>query len=89
MGFYQIPPTLNAEIDELESLIASYRRGDLDANTLRARRVPLGVYEQRKDQTYMIRIRCTGGLMTPQQLRNVALLSQHYGANSIHITTSG
>jgi sulfite reductase (ferredoxin) len=71
--FYEIPVSLPREIDELESLIAKYRAGDLDEASLKARRVPFGCYEQRKDGTYIIRVRTTGGALTPAQLRAIAV----------------
>src|SRR5208282_2717541 len=59
----------------------------LDAASLKARRVPFGCYEQRKDGAYMLRIRCPGGALTPSQLRTIATLSSRYGAGHIHVTT--
>ena len=73
--FYQIPDNLAAELDELDSYIARYQSGEIDAATLKARRVPFGCYEQRKDNTYMVRIRTTGGALTPNQLRTIAEIS--------------
>lgn len=85
--FYDIPSSLPGEIDELESLIEKFRDGELDAASLKARRVPFGCYEQRQDGTYMVRIRTTGGALTPLQLRTIASLSRQYGGAAIHITT--
>lgn len=87
MKFYEIPASLSSEIDELERLIISYRQGSLEATKFRAHRVPFGIYEQRAAGTYMTRIRCTGGGVTPGQLKTIALLSEKYGAETIHITT--
>ncbi len=84
---YEIPVSLPGEIDELESLIAKYRAGALDAASLKARRVPFGCYEQRKDGTYMVRVRTTGGALTPAQLRAIAVVCDKYGSDTIHITT--
>ena len=84
---YEIPLSLPGEIDELESLIAKYRAGALDAASLKARRVPFGCYEQRKDGTYMLRARTAGGALTPAQLRAIATACDRYGSDSIHITT--
>jgi len=85
--FYQIPDNLAAELDELDSHIARYKSGEIDAATLKARRVPFGCYEQRKDNTYMVRIRTTGGALTPNQLRKIAEISARFGSDAIHITT--
>ncbi|MFB3812503.1 MAG: sulfurtransferase TusA family protein [Terriglobales bacterium] len=85
--YYEIPASLPAELDELELLVRQHLNGELDAASLKARRVPFGCYEQRKDGTYMVRIRCTGGALTPMQLHAIATLSGQFGGDSIHITT--
>lgn len=85
--YYNIPATLWDEVDELESFVQWHLDGRLDAASLKARRVPFGCYEQRKDGSYMLRIRCPGGALTPSQLRTIATLSSRYGAGHIHVTT--
>jgi len=85
--FYRIPDNLVAELDELDSYIARYQSGEIDAASLKARRVPFGCYEQRKDNTYMVRVRTTGGALTPHQLRRIAEISTRFGSDAIHITT--
>ncbi|MBW1699268.1 MAG: sulfurtransferase TusA family protein [Deltaproteobacteria bacterium] len=85
--FYDIPATYDAEIEELEHQTRLFRQGIITARELKAHRVPFGVYAQRSKDTYMIRIRCTGGGITPHQLRAVAELSSRYGADFIHFTT--
>jgi sulfite reductase (ferredoxin) len=87
VSFYEIPASLAGEIDELESLIQRHLTGDIDANVLKARRVPFGSYEQRKQNTYMVRIRTAAGVLSPRQLRAIAEISRQYGNDSIHITT--
>jgi sulfite reductase (ferredoxin) len=84
---YQIPDSLKKEIDELETLIAAFRKGSVSENELKARRVPFGVYEQRKRGLYMVRVRCTAGIITPYQLKRVAELSLRFASGSLHITT--
>jgi sulfite reductase (ferredoxin) len=84
---YQIPASLAAEIDDLESLVGKFQRHELDAASFKARRVPFGCYEQRRDGSYMVRIRATGGAITPLQLTKIASLSSQYGAKAVHITT--
>lgn len=85
--FYRIPTTLPAELEELDSYIARYRQGEIDAATLKVRRVPFGCYEQRQDGSFMVRVRTTGGALTPRQLRDLAETSSRYGSDAIHITT--
>lgn len=85
--FYDVPASLAAEIDDLESMVGAFRRGELDATSFKARRVPFGCYEQRRDGSFMVRIRATGGAITPLQLARIARLSAQYGADAVHITT--
>ena len=85
--FYRIPDNLAAELEELDSYIVRYQSGEIDAASLKARRVPFGCYEQRKDNSYMVRIRTTGGALTPNQLRKIAEISTRFGSEAIHITT--
>ncbi|MDR3437434.1 sulfurtransferase TusA family protein [Telmatospirillum sp.] len=85
--FYQIPATLSAELAELDSYIGQFKRGELDAATMKARRVPFGCYEQRQDGTYMVRVRTTGGALTPAQFKAIAETSARHGGSFIHVTT--
>ena len=85
--FYQIPSQLHDEIEELNAYILRHQAGELDAESLKVQRVPFGCYEQRDSGTYMLRIRCPGGALTPAQLLAISTLSEQFGRNSIHITT--
>jgi len=85
--FYKVPENLASELEELDSYIERYRSGEMDAATLKVRRVPFGCYEQRTDGSYMVRIRTTGGALTPRQLRTIAMVSARYGSPAIHVTT--
>ncbi|WP_158240444.1 nitrite/sulfite reductase [Telmatospirillum siberiense] len=85
--FYEIPSNLSAELAELDGYIADFRQGRLDAAALKAHRVPFGCYEQRRDGTFMVRIRTTGGALSPHQLGTIARISARYGASSLHVTT--
>ncbi|NOX89172.1 MAG: sulfite reductase subunit beta (hemoprotein) [Calditrichaeota bacterium] len=87
MNVYQIPETLPKEIDHLENLIGKFQQGTLNETELKANRVPFGVYEQRQKGTYMVRVRCPGGIITPQQLKAVAEISGKFGSRNLHITT--
>ncbi len=85
--YYEIPATLWGEVDQLEAFVQQHVEGRLDVASLKVRRVPFGCYEQRKEGAYMLRIRCPGGALTPDQLRTIATLSSQYGAGHIHVTT--
>ncbi len=84
---YKLPESLANDIDELEASINKYKKGEMNSDELKARRVPFGVYEQRESDTYMIRIRCAAGFVTPEQLEKVIELSSQYCMDKIHLTT--
>lgn len=86
-SYYDLPATLPLELDEFDQLIKAHLRGALDAAALKPRRVPFGCYEQRKAGTYMLRVRTSGGAITPRQLRALGEISARYGADFVHITT--
>lgn len=85
--FYQLPNTLTAEEDQFEIDLRDYASGRIDPTRFKAIRVAHGVYEQRQEHTYMIRIRCAAGGITPKQLRHVAKLGELYGSGEVHFTT--
>lgn len=87
MNVCRIPPSLTQEIDDLEERVQQFHRGALSSKALKAYRVPFGVYEQRTSGTYMVRIRCAAGCITPQQLHGVAVLARDFGSGRLHITT--
>ncbi len=87
MKGYSLPDKLDEEILRLEELIDKYRKGEISATELKAYRVPFGVYEQREPDTYMVRIRCAAGIVTPSQLNAVASIAERYGVKDIHITS--
>ncbi len=84
---YSLPPQLDSEINQLEELVAKYKKGEISAAEFKAHRVPFGVYEQRVVDTYMVRIRCVAGEVTPSQLEQVARLASQYGVRDLHITS--
>ncbi|MDH5751233.1 MAG: sulfite reductase subunit beta (hemoprotein), partial [Deltaproteobacteria bacterium] len=86
-GYYQIPSEYGKELEQFIEGHRAFSEGRLDKGRWKALRVGFGVYEQRRENTYMVRIRCAAGAVTPAQFRAVAELSRRYAAGHIHITT--
>ena len=84
---YKLPTTLTEDIAYFGTLIDDFKQGKIEPVKFKGTRVPMGIYEQRKDGTYMVRIRCTGGYISPEQLRQVALTAQSHNSTLLHITT--
>lgn len=84
---YRIPSTLNGDLDYTQSLIDQFKAGEIQAGQLKSNRVPMGIYEQRKNQHYMLRLRCAGGLATPEQLAKIAFVGHQLSTSHLHVTT--
>jgi len=84
---YKLPTTLTEDIAYFGTLIDDFHQGKIEPVKFKGTRVPMGIYEQRKDGTYMVRVRCTGGYISPEQLKQVALTAQSHNSTLLHITT--
>lgn len=84
---YRIPSTLNGDLGYTQSLIDLFKAGEIQAGQLKSNRVPMGIYEQRKNQHYMLRLRCAGGLVTPEQLAKIAFVGHQLSTSHLHVTT--
>ena len=87
MRFYESSPTLDKEHEQFEKDIAEFKSGVLNPIKFKAFRVAHGVYEQRQPDTYMIRIRCAAGGITPTQLKKASEIAEQYGSGEVHFTT--
>ena len=84
--FYKIPLSLETEIIDFDLHVKKFVDGKITSKELKHESAPFGVYEQRNTK-FMIRIRCAAGIISPAQLKAVALLSQQFGGKEVHITT--
>lgn len=87
MTFYTTAPVLESELQQFEKDIHQFVSGELNPIKFKAFRVAHGVYEQRQPDTYMIRIRCAAGAITPNQLLRASDLAHEYGSGEVHFTT--
>ena len=83
----RIHETVRQDILAYRQQVVRFIEGDTSPVAFRALRVPMGVYEQRTQGTYMVRTRLGAGLVLPSQLQCVADLSQTYGNGILHVTT--
>ncbi len=84
---YQLPFSLDRDVDRFENEICEFNSGNLHATAFTAKRVKMGVYQERNYQTHMCRIRCAANIITPAQLAKIAALAKRYGHPWVHITT--
>jgi sulfite reductase (ferredoxin) len=84
---YELPQDAQADLDRFGEEIGKFARGETSAAEFRVFRVPRGVYEQRKSDTYMLRARCPAGMVLPHQIQALAAVSRRYGNGVLHVTT--
>ncbi len=82
-----IPQSVREDVLAYREKVAAYRRGESNPTAFKAYRVPMGIYEQRTDGRFMVRVRLGAGLALPQQLTRIAALSQAHGNGVLHVTT--
>lgn len=76
--------------DEVEEFVArtdAYVRGELDPDAYRAYRLTRGVYGQRQEDVYMMRVKIPGGIVSADQARLLAELLDEAPLGFGNITT--
>lgn len=86
-SFYKLPSDLADDIESHAEDVRRFLSGDLAPGIFKARRVPLGIYEQRENGTYMMRVRVAGGTLSSKQIFALAELSNEFGNGLLHVTT--
>ena len=84
---YKIPESYKVELIQYRELVNKALLKEVDEVQFKIFRVVRGIYEQRSKGTYMLRIRCSGGTISPSQLYLIGNLAELYGSEFLHITT--
>jgi sulfite reductase (ferredoxin) len=74
-------------VEDFNVKATQYENGDLDPVRFKAFRVSMGVYEQRKAESYMIRTRIPGGFITLEQFKQISELGRKYANGKIRFTS--
>lgn len=85
-GFYNIPKEVIDDISKFQGEVDKFNAGEVDASHFKPYRVSRGIYSQRGQTHYMVRIKVPGGLLTPEQMIKIAELSKKYGNGVPHVT---
>lgn len=81
-----LPADLSRDIDAFERDVSAFTAGTLSAADFKPKHVPWGIYEQRRDGTFMVRTRIPGGIMPAAQAKAIAVLGRDHGG-VLHVTT--
>ena len=83
----RIPESVKEDTLGYRNKVKKFLEGQTSPVAFRAYRVPMGIYEQRTEGKFMVRIRIGAGLVLPYQLERIAQLSKTYGNGIVHVTT--
>ncbi len=84
---YVIPQYVLDDIEQHATDVERFLAGELSNDLFKAKRVPRGIYEQRQDGLFMVRIRVAGGFLWASQAEKIAELSNQYANGRVHVTT--
>ena len=85
--YYKLPNNLDEDIANYTEELQKFLHGELSCDSFKAKRVPRGVYEQRRNGTYMVRIRIAGGTLDTEQIQGIAEQSKKCGDSLLHVTS--
>lgn len=87
VGLYKIPGEVLEDISLYKIEVERFLKGDVPPEKFKAFRVARGIYAQRGQSTYMVRIKIPAGGLIPEQMERIADLSEKYGNGIPHVTT--
>jgi sulfite reductase (NADPH) hemoprotein beta-component len=77
-----------SDIDEFADMLGKFERGEITPDQWRGFRLLRGTYGQRQtDDSHMMRLKVPQGLLTADELRALAAVSEEYSRGFGHITT--
>jgi len=82
-----LPEYITTELAEYEEHIKEFRRGEIGEVKMQKVRLQFGTYAQRQDGVQMQRIKIPGGVLSADQMINLADAADKYGSGFVHLTT--
>jgi sulfite reductase (ferredoxin) len=83
----QIPERVIDEIKEYPIKLQEFVDGIVEADRFKPYRVSMGIYEQRDNNTYMVRSRIAAGVASLEQVKKIVELATLYSHGYVHFTT--
>ncbi|MDP2898865.1 MAG: nitrite/sulfite reductase, partial [bacterium] len=87
MQIVKLPEMLEEDLNKFRTETERFRNGSMSSEEFRSFHVTQGVYEQREEGTFMLRVRCPAGCVLPHQMRTLARVARKYGNGVLHVTT--
>ena len=83
----QYDRTVREDIELFRSQAADKLAGKMTDDELRPHRLRRGVYSQRQEGVHMIRTKGPGGLLTSEQMHQMARVADEFAGGKGHLTT--
>src|ERR1700690_4569332 len=84
---HQYDSTVREDIELFRQQAQLNLSGQLTDDQFRPFRLRRGIYSQRQAGVQMIRTKVPGGLLTAEQMDQMALVAERYAGNKGHLTT--
>ncbi|WP_366922329.1 sulfurtransferase TusA family protein [Metallumcola ferriviriculae] len=83
----KIPRQVLEEGKNYRTKVEELKKGQIEPERFKPYRVAMGIYEQRDNDTYMVRTRIPSGVTNLSQLKKISELAKEYSHGYIHFTT--
>lgn len=84
---FKLSREIKDDIEHYGQDLKTYLSGQINPQKFRALRVPRGIYGQRKEKLFMVRVRIVGAKAYIYQLEKLAYVARKYGTGILHVTT--
>src|SRR5580658_8557134 len=84
---YEYDRTVREDIELFRSQANAFLAGQITEDQFRAYRLRRGIYGQRQAGVQMIRTKVPGGLLTAEQMRQMARVADRFAGGKGHLTT--
>ncbi|HAH19653.1 MAG: hypothetical protein A2Y00_01570 [Omnitrophica WOR_2 bacterium GWF2_43_52] len=84
---FKLPQEIIDDMEHYANNLQGYLAGEISAAKFRPMRVPRGMYGQRKEKLFMVRVRIIAGKAYVHQLEKLAHCARKYGTGNLHVTT--
>lgn len=86
-SFYKLPREVVDDVSAFTAEVERFLKGEISAERFKPFRVTRGVYSQRGQTTYMMRIKVPAGGLLPEQMVRIAELSDRFANGIPHFTS--
>ncbi|MCM8814517.1 MAG: sulfurtransferase TusA family protein [Candidatus Omnitrophica bacterium] len=84
---FKLPKKIIDDMQNYEENLKKFLSGKINDTFFRGVRVPWGYYAQRGGKILMSRLRIPAGILTPEQLKAIAIAAKNFADERLHITT--